>query len=168
MCLSADLPHHSNNVVGIKMWFHPRQELLMLILMMAALWQLGYVWHCSHFSLIRHLTQALLLLSSLEYCNEVDTSSWGKIALWVIFDFHLYVQIYRSADISKIICQVVYHFLHYKRLHAWDKVVYFKPCAVNCANIWFTHPKMSSFQLNDWSLLSCCHVKTLRLVAVAT
>lgn len=96
MCLSADLPHHSNNVVGIKMWFHPRQELLMLILMMAALWQLGLVWHCSHFPLIRHLTQGLSLLSSClsECCDEVDTSSWGKIVLQVIFAFHLYVQIH--------------------------------------------------------------------------
>lgn len=90
MCLSADLPRHGNNVVGIKMRFHPRQELLVLILMTAALWQLGFVWHCSHFPLIRHLTQSPSRLSSPpEYLNEVDTSGKENCTLGYIYFWHI-------------------------------------------------------------------------------
>ena len=64
MCLSADLPRRTNNVAGIKMWFHRRQELLMLILMMAAVWQLQLLGSSLHLALIRHLTQHFSLLSS--------------------------------------------------------------------------------------------------------
>lgn len=117
MCLSADLPHQSYNVVGIKMWFHPRQELLMLILMMGALWQLGLVWHCSHFPLIRHLTQGRFSSPLSEYCSELDT---GRKTL------HSGLYLLSPAWTNPSVTQITFRrnygrrcFLYYKRLHVF-------------------------------------------------
>lgn len=80
-------PRRSNNVVGIKMWFHPQQELLVLLLMTGTLWQPRLVWHSSHFPLIRHLTRGLLALSSLRILLASATQVGKKLhsGLYLLF-----------------------------------------------------------------------------------
>lgn len=51
-----------NNVLWIKIRFHPRQEVLVIILMMTAMWQVRlHSRRCNHPPLIRHLTPPLIL-----------------------------------------------------------------------------------------------------------